>query len=166
MHSLFSEFWAWVQACLVRMEPAFSVAPVAIEIAAMGLLISWLQLRYMKRRDAAIDKMSIWAETHKLMVIFRFKREMLNRPSLEYPTSVNSAIAAIESFHVLKGQLDRMPDSTLVKEIAGFLQANWEAERWRSDDFIKEFDRYSRCVALLSQPQAAQKQDATCLRER
>jgi hypothetical protein len=42
---------------------------------------------------------------------------------------VFTGIVAMESLNVLKSQIDRMPSSKLVEEIADFLHANWEAER-------------------------------------
>src|ERR1035441_9709554 len=97
VRTLLWNFWAWI-------HPAFTAALIAIEIALVGLFVSWRQLQYMQRRDKAIDIRDSWAETHKLMMIFRFKRELLNRPNLPYPMSADNAIAASESLHVLKGE--------------------------------------------------------------
>jgi hypothetical protein len=135
--------WEWLQSA--------SPAPlVTVEIALVGLIVSWMQLRYAQRRDRAIDIRNSWAKTHKLMTIFRFKRELLIHPNQTYPASADIAIAALESLHLLKAQLDRMPDGQLVEEIADFLHTNWEAEIWRSDAFEKLFDEYVKQAARLA----------------
>jgi hypothetical protein len=56
--------WEWVQAI-------FSAALVTIAIAIVGLIISWLQLRYMQRRDKLIDIGESRTETRKLMITLR-----------------------------------------------------------------------------------------------
>jgi hypothetical protein len=151
MPSVVCRVWEWLRAA--------SPAPlVTIEVAVVGLIVSWLQLRYMKRRDKDIDIRNGWTETHKLMMTFRFKRESLNLINLIYGGNgeVVRAEAQItsEALHNLKGHLDRMSDCSLVEQIAEFLHANWEAERWRSPDFEKQFDEYAKQVARLAQPKA------------
>jgi hypothetical protein len=130
---------------------AASPAPlVTIEIAIVGLIVSWWQLRYAKKRDRAIDARNSWTELHKLMTSFRFKRELLNQTELTYPKFGEAILVASESLHDLKGQIDRMADSPLVNQIAGFLIDHWQAEKWRSSDFQKQFDEYARQVAFLT----------------
>ena len=143
--SFLRRMWEW----LLSASPA---PLVTVEIAVVGLIVSWMQLRYAQRRDKTIDIRNCWAETHKLMVIFRFKRELLNHPNQTYPASAEIVIATLESLHLLKAQLDRMPDGPLVQEIADFLHTNWEAENWRSDAFEKPFDEYTKQAACLAQP--------------
>ena len=126
---------------------------VTIEVTIVGLIVSWLQLRYMQRRDKELDIRNGWTETHKLMMNFRFKRELLNQQEFAtYPKSLEVVPAVSESLHQLKGQLDRMPDCPLVEQLADFLHTNWEADKWRSVDFEKPFDAYAKQVALLSRP--------------
>ena len=67
------QLWIWL-------HPAFTAALVTIEIAIVGLLVSWRQLRYMQQRDAELDIRNGWIETHKLMMTFRFKRGLLDMP--------------------------------------------------------------------------------------
>ena len=149
VRTLLWNFWAWI-------HPAFTAALIAIEIAQVGLFVSWRQLQYMQQRDDAVDIRGSWAETHKRMIVFRFKRELLNQANLSYPMSADNAIAALEALHVLKGQLDRMPDSTLVEQIADFLHANEAAELWRSAAFVKTFDDFARRAAILGRPSGTQ----------
>src|ERR1035438_5008675 len=91
-------FWHWLQGCgpVMRsllwhvwgwMQPAFTAALVTIEVALVGLFVSWRQLQYMQQRDDAVDIRGSWAETHKRMIVFRFKRELLNQANLSYPMS-------------------------------------------------------------------------------
>jgi hypothetical protein len=147
MRSVLWHVWEWI-------HPALKAAFVAISIAIIGLFVSWKQLQYMQKRDEALDIRDSWTETHKLMITFRFKREQLNLPNMTYPMSANNAIAASEALHDLKAQLDRMPDSELVKQIADFLHANEAAEDWRSQNFVEPFDEYARQAALLARPAA------------
>jgi hypothetical protein len=137
--------WEWV-------HPAFTAALVTVEIALVGLWVSWGQLQYMQRRDKAVDIREGWAETHKLMIAFRFKRELLNNANVSYPMNAENAIATLEALHVLKAQLDRMPDLTLVKDIADFLHTNEDAVLWRAQPFATKFDEYAIQAALLSRP--------------
>jgi hypothetical protein len=132
-----------------------SLAPlVTIEVAVVGLIVSWLQLRYMKRRDHELDIRNGWVEIHKLMRTFRFKRELLNnKESLNQPNSSAFAMEALESLHNLKGQLDRMPDGPLVDQIADLLRKNWQSDQWRAKPFEVVFDNYARQVALLTRPE-------------
>lgn len=135
------------------LHAAFPAALVAIEIALIGLFISWRQLRYMQRRDRDLDIRNVWVETHKLMLTFRFRRELLNLPDFHaYPKSAEGAIAVSESLHNLKGQLDRMPDCPLVEEMATFLHTNMQSEQWRSAAFQQQFDQYAQQVADFARP--------------
>lgn len=133
-------------------KPAIRVVAVSIEIAAVGVWVSWMQLRYLKKRDQALDIQNAWTETHRLMIGFRFKRELLNLPDISYPQTTRNAIDSMESLHVLKGHLDRMPDSERVKQIADFLHDNENAEQWRSSQFQTQFDQYARRAAILARP--------------
>jgi hypothetical protein len=90
------------------------------------------------------------------MLDFRFKRALLENPlQLSAPFSTDAVmrfvIEASEALHVLKGQLDRMPEHPLVNELANFLHSNWEAEKWRSSQFVGPFDNYAKQIAVLSQ---------------
>lgn len=67
------------------LHAAFPAALVATEIALIGLFVSWRQLRYMQKRDKDLDIRNGWEETHKLMMTFRFKRELLNRADMATP---------------------------------------------------------------------------------
>jgi hypothetical protein len=135
-----------------RLHAVFPAAIVTIEIAIVGLIVSWLQLRYMQQRDRDIDTRDGWTQTHRMMMTFRFKRELLNDPNLAFPQSAEAARVALESLHNLKGQLDRMPDGPLVKQMAEFLHANQDAGRWRSHDFEKPFDDLAKQAAYLARP--------------
>jgi hypothetical protein len=132
-----------------------SLAPlVTIEVAVVGLVVSWLQLRYAKQRDHDLDIRNGWVELHKLMRTFRFKRELLNnKQNLNHPDSSEFAMDALESLHNLKGQLDRMPDDPLVDQIVDLLSVNWQAEQWRAKPFEVAFDQYARQIALLTRPE-------------
>jgi hypothetical protein len=143
MQSIVCRIWEWLSSA--------SPAPlVTIEVAIVGLIVSWWQLRYMKRRDRETDIRNDWTETHKAMITFRFKRELLNLPDLVYPRSAEFAVAAQESLHILKSQLDRMPDGPLVEQMASFLHTNCEPEMWRSPAFQEQFDQYAKQVASLT----------------
>ena len=149
MHLLFCRVWEWLRAA--------SPAPlVTIEIAIVGLIVSWLQLRYMQRRDKEIDMRNSWTDTHKLMMTFRFRRESLSLVERMYGGNGEvvraEALVTSESLHNLKGQLDRMPNIPLVEQIADFLHANWEANKWRSDEFQRQFDAYAQQVAYHTRP--------------
>jgi hypothetical protein len=89
--------WEWLHS-------VFPAALVTIEIAIVGLIVSWLQLRYMQRRDKLIDIRDGWTETHKLMLAFRFKRELLSDSSLAFPQTAEAARVTLEALHNLKGQ--------------------------------------------------------------
>lgn len=132
------------------------VAVVSVEVAIVGAIVAYLQLRYAKRRDKAMDTRSAWTEIHKAMLEFRFRREILNNPDPRNwgntGAEAEAAVEALEALHNLKGQLDRSPDWELVKEIADFLNENEEAERWRSPDFQKRFDEYAKTVAPKARP--------------
>jgi hypothetical protein len=140
------DFWMSTESTLL------SGTLISIEIAVIALIIAWLQLNYAQRRDRELDIRNGWSETHKLMVLFRFKRELLNMPNLVYPQSEAFAIAALEALHVLKGQLDRLPDLPMVKDFADFLHENIKADDWRSKPFEQKFDEFAHQIAVLAQP--------------
>jgi hypothetical protein len=145
MRDFLYHVWEWIRAA--------SPAPlVTIEIAIVGLIVSWWQLRYAKQRDRDIDIRNSWTELHKLMTAFRFKRELLNQTELTYPKHGEAIIMVSESLHNLRGQVDRMPDGPLVEQIAAFLKASLHADRWRSADFQEQFDVYAGQVAYLTRP--------------
>ncbi len=132
---------------------AASPAPlVTIEIAIVGLIVSGLQMRYMKRRDKVIDIRNAWTDMHKLMLTFRFKRMLLNQSDGTYPGIAQTLIAVSESLHNLRGQLDRMPDCRLVEQLTDFIDANQDPEKWRAEIFEKQFDAYAHEAALLTRP--------------
>ena len=122
MQPLVSQIWKWAQA-------AFPSAFVAIEVAMVGLFVSWLQLRYVRLRDKNLDTRNGWTDMHKAMLAFRFKREMLNQSPGVYPEIRDAMVAVSESLHNLRGQLDRMPDSPLVEQISEFPECKREAGR-------------------------------------
>lgn len=128
----------------------FPAALVSIEVAIVGLIVAWQQLRYMQRRDRKLDLRNAWAETHKLMMTFRFRRGLLEMASGTVAEIKAVAEHALEALHNLKGQLDRMPGSALVTNMAEFLHSNWQAEKWRSPDFTEKFDEYAKQAALRS----------------
>lgn len=123
-----------------------NVTVISVEVALVGSFISWLQLRYMKRRDKTLDERSGWAEVHKAMLEFRFRREILNNP--KWQDGGTAVIKASEALHKLKGQLDRTPDSPLVIQLAKLLDDNSKAEQWRSVAFEEQFDTYTKQVAI------------------
>jgi hypothetical protein len=88
------------------------------------------------------------------MMTFRFKREIwkLNLSTLPNVEYVGAGLAALESLHNLKGQLDRLPNRELVEQIADFLHEHQESEKWMSDEFQEQFDQFARQVASLTQP--------------
>jgi hypothetical protein len=148
-----------MQSCLYPVwEILRSAASTALVIAGVGLIVSWLQYLYMKKRDRDVDIRNGWTETHKLMVTFRFKRDVwkLNLSAFLSDSHASkyaeAGLVAMEALHNLKGQLDRLPDSPLVEQLANFLHDNWESEKWMSDEFQKPFDEYAKRVALLTQP--------------
>ncbi|MGO8720961.1 MAG: hypothetical protein ACLQMO_17365 [Acidobacteriaceae bacterium] len=147
MHTLICLVWKHLR--------VLSLAPlVTIEVAVVGLIVSWLQLRYMKRRDHELDIRNGWVEIHKLMRTFRFKRELLlNKENLKQSNRSGFDMDALESLHNLKGQLDRMPDGPLVDQIADLLRKNWQYHQWKAKPFEAAFDQYAREVALLTRPE-------------
>lgn len=60
------------------LKDIISATAVGIEIALIGLLISWRQLRYAQKRDARVDERNEWEKIHKAMIEFRVRRELLN----------------------------------------------------------------------------------------
>lgn len=124
---------------------ALEATYVSIEIAVVGAIIAYLQLAYAKRRDAKLDARNQWEEIHKAMIEFRFRREILNSPVISsYDGGViveARAVEASHSLHMLRGELDRAPDSPLVNQITDFLIDNFEAEKWRAPAFTLEFDK-------------------------
>jgi hypothetical protein len=135
-----------------HLKAALEVTYVSIEIAAVGAVIAWLQLRYAKSRDKALDIRNDWEKVHKIMLEFRLRREVLNHPQYWGKDIGAAALEAFESLHILKGQLDRMPDSQLVGELAGFLDENWSADQWRADSFAEQLDKYAHEAALRARP--------------
>jgi hypothetical protein len=133
---------------------ALEATYVSIEIAVVGAIIAYLQLAYAKKRDATLDARNQWEKIHKAMMEFRFRREMLDYPSFSsYDGGVIAETRAVEAFHalhMLKGELDRAPDSPLVKQISDFLNDNFEAEKWRAPAFTPEFDKLVHQVVLKS----------------
>jgi hypothetical protein len=121
-----------------------------IAVAVVSIIVSYMQLKYMKRRDKLADLKEGWTETHKLMMKFVFRRELLNQPPPGTGETLVAASNAFEALHDLKGQLERMPHSPLRNELANFLHANWQAENWRSERFREEFDRYIHKVAVCT----------------
>jgi hypothetical protein len=119
----------------------------AIEIALIGAFIAWLQLRYAKKRDATLDARNQWEKTHRAMMEFRFRQELLDTP---LGLSNEDMVQAAHARYMLRGELDRAPNSPLVKQIVDLLDANVEIEKWRAAAFTGEFDKFVQQVALKS----------------
>jgi hypothetical protein len=131
-------------------------AYIASLIALVGAVIAWLQLDYAKKRDATLDARNQWEKIHKAMLEFRFRREILNSPgpSSNYDGGViveARIVAAAHALHMLRGELDRVPDSPLVADILEILTANAEPEQWRAPAFAPGFDKLAHQAALKSQ---------------
>jgi hypothetical protein len=140
---------------LPHVAKALEATYVSIEIAVVGAIIAWLQLGYAKKRDATLDARNQWEEIHKAMAEFRFRREILNSPGpfSSYDGGIIVEARAVEAFHalhMLKGELDRAPDSPLVKQISDFLNDNFDTEKWRAPAFTPGFDKLVHQVALKS----------------
>jgi hypothetical protein len=120
-------------------------------IGVMALIISWRQLHYAKKRDAALDARNQWEKVHKAMLEFRFRREVLNMPLDHGLSGSEAALEASHALHMLRGELDRAPDSPLVTKIHEHLMANFPAEQWRAPQFVEKFDEYAHEVAKKTQ---------------
>jgi hypothetical protein len=131
---------------------ALEATYVSIEIAVVGAIIAWLQLEYAKRRDATLDARNQWDKIHRAMMEFRFRREVVNAPALagQFGVSSESVLEAAHALHMLRAELDRAPVSPLVTQLSGFLNANFEAEKWRAPAFTVAFDNYAHEAALKS----------------
>jgi hypothetical protein len=86
-----------------HLKEILSATAVGIEIAVVGSVIGLLQLVYAQKRDRAVDTRNAWAEIHKAMMEFRFRREMLNqgvgKPEMDF------ALDAFVALNQLRGQL-------------------------------------------------------------
>ena len=131
-----------------HLKEALEATYVSIEIAAVGAIIAWLQLRYAKNRDKTLDIRNSWEKIHHAMLEFRLRREVLNHPDHWAKEPGAAALEAFEALHNIKGQLDRTPDSPLVTAIATFLDDNWNADKWRADNFTEPFDKFAHEAAL------------------
>ncbi len=134
---------------------ALEATYVSIEIAVVGAIVALLQLDYAKKRDAILDTRNQWEKVHKAMLEFRFRREILNLPGpySNYDGGVISearTVKAAHALHMLRGVLDRAPDSPLATEISEYLNANNEAQQWRADAFVLGFDKLAHQAALKS----------------
>jgi len=118
---------------------------ISIEIALVGAVIAWLQLDYAKKRDATLDARNQWEKIDKAMLEFRFRREILNTAMGLTNADV---IQAAHAVHMLRGELDRAPDSRLVTEISEYLSANKDTQQWRADAFVPGLDKLAHQVAL------------------
>lgn len=149
-----SELGTLYMNCLYPIWPylkaALEATAVSIEIAIVGTVIAWLQLRYAKNRDNALDIRNSWEKIHKAMLKFKLRREVLNHPERWGKEPGAAALEALEALYKIKGQLDRTPDSPLVIEIANFLDDNGEADKWRADAFTEGFDKFVHEAALRS----------------
>ena len=63
-----------------HLSVALAATYVSVEIAVVGAIIAWLQLRYAKSRDKKLDIRNSWEQIHKAMLEFRLRREVLNHP--------------------------------------------------------------------------------------
>jgi hypothetical protein len=131
-----------------HLEHVLEATYVSIEIAIVGAVIAWLQLRYAKDRDKKLDIRNDWEKVHKAMMEFALRREVLNHPEYWNKEAGAAALDAFESLHNLKGQLDRMPDSSLAQGIVNFLDDNWSADQWRAPSFREPFSKYAHQAAL------------------
>lgn len=135
-----------------HVKAAFAATYVSIEIAAVGAFIGLQQLRYYKKQDAILDARNQWEKVHKAMMEFRFRRGVLVMPRLIGQTGIypENVVEAAHSLHMLRGELDRAPDSPLVAQIAELLNANPSPEQWRADEFAPKFDKLAHEAALKS----------------
>jgi hypothetical protein len=129
---------------------ALEATYVSIEIAVVGAIIAWLQLDYAKKRDAKLDARNQWEKIHRAMMEFRFRREILNMPVDHGISESEAAVEVSHTLHMLRGELDRAPNSPLVADIWAYLDANAEAEQWRAAAFVPGFDNLVHQVALKS----------------
>lgn len=132
---------------LSHSKDILSVTALGIEIALMGLLISWGQLRYAQRRDKKVDERNAWEKVHKAMIDFRLRRELLNSGVGKMQSDL--ILDALIALHQLRGQLNRL-DSPLAIDIENYLQDNWKAEQWREDAFVPKFDELAQEAARRS----------------
>jgi hypothetical protein len=134
-----------------HLAKALQATYVSVEIAVVGAIIAWLQLRYAKKRDAALDSRNQWEKIHKAMLEFRFGREVLNTPVDFGLSGSEAALETAHALHMLHGELDRASDSPLVTEISDFLNANSNVVQWRAAAFAPIFDELAQQVARKSQ---------------
>jgi len=83
---------------------------------------------------------------------FRFRRGVLNSPRMVGQTGVSleMLVEVVHALHMLRGELDRAPDSPLLIKISDLLNANPEAEQWRAPAFEEQFDKVAHEAALKS----------------
>jgi hypothetical protein len=124
-----------------------SATAVAIELAVVATIIGALQLCYSRKRDRAVDRRNDWEKVHKAMIDFRLHRELLNTLVGKMPGELIHD--AYISLHQLKGQLDRV-DDPLVGDIIDYLDQNWDPKKWRSPEFLPEYDKFAKQAALRS----------------
>jgi hypothetical protein len=129
---------------------ALEATAVSIEIAVVGAIIALLQLDYAKKRDATLDARNQWEKIHRAMMEFRFRREVFNIPGDYGLSDSEAAVEMSHALHMLRGELDRAPNSPLVADIWAYLDANAEAEQWRAAAFVPGFDNLVHQVALKS----------------
>lgn len=129
----------------LHLRDVLSATWVTIEIAIVGAIVAFLQLRYAQNRDKKVDERTNWEKVHKAMIEFRVRRELFNNPF----GGMDEAPLALEAFlalNQLRAQLNRL-DSPLATDIENYLQENWQADQWRASAFVPKFDEFVRKAA-------------------
>src|SRR6266496_3186050 len=90
---------------------AYVATLVGIMSIIVGGIVGSLQLWYSRQRDAKLDLRDRWEKIHKAMMEFRFRREILSAPREVGLSGSEAALEALHAMHMLRGELDRAPDS-------------------------------------------------------
>ena len=139
---------SYLPADCLHLRDVLSATWVTIEIAIVGAIVAFLQLRYAQNRDKKLDERTNWEKVHKAMIEFRVRRELFNNP-FGGMDEVPLALEAFLALNQLRAQLNRV-DSPLATEIENYLQDNWQADKWRASEFIPTFDEFTRKAAEKS----------------
>jgi hypothetical protein len=153
-------------ACLRSLAKWINTESLNILLAALTLLMAWVTfqlgrrtLSYMRDRDFELDTRNGWIEIHKAMVNLRVQREliMMHIGSLggygAGPSEASERIAAYTlAGSQLLGQLDRLNDDPLLKEISAFLEDNILTKDWQRPEYPVKFDAFAKRVAFKSRP--------------
>jgi hypothetical protein len=145
------------------------MAGLNIFLAAFTLWMAWVTyklsqqtLTYVKARDLELDTRNGWIEIHKAMVNLRVQRGFVMLPGMmaalgAYSSPSGSNVQEVIANYTLAssqllGQLDRLNDDPLLKQISEFLNANLLAKDWQTPQFEKQFDAFVHQVAFKSRP--------------